>query len=77
MGGGGTLFDKNIVEIFLGYVPLYPKGTSVLLSNGMEAIVVENYKNNVLRPKVMYLSGEEIDLSSEDNFRNITIVGLI
>ena len=77
MGGGGTLFDKNIVELFLGYVPLYPKCTSVLLSNGMEAIVVENYKNNVLRPKVMYLSGEEIDLSSEDNFRNITIVGLI
>lgn len=76
MGGCDILFDRNVVSTFLNYVPVYPKGVSVLLSDGREAIVVENHKHNTLRPKIRLENGEEIDLSDETKNRNITIVGI-
>ena len=42
MGGCGTLFDQQVVRAFMDKVPVYPKGVTVLLSDGREAIVVEN-----------------------------------
>ena len=77
MGSCGTLFDRDIVEIFMGYVPLYPKGATVLLSNGKKAIVAENFKFNTMRPKVILEeSGNELDLAYDPDCRSITIIGL-
>lgn len=74
MGGCSTLFNKEIVEIFAKYVAIYPKGTMVELSNGQKALVMENDKNNRLRPKVKFLDGTILDLQDMDKCRNITIL---
>lgn len=74
MGGCGTLFNKEIVEIFAKYVAIYPKGTLVELSTGERALVVENNKNDRLRPKVKLADGTILDLRKIDQNRNITIV---
>lgn len=73
MGGCGTLFNKEIVEIFSEYIPIYPKGIIVALSDGREALVIENNKGNQLRPKVKLQDGTVIDLQGEEN-RNLIIV---
>ena len=62
MGNCGTLFDKEMVDILLKYVSLYPKGTEVNLSDGRIALVIENSAEHNLRPIVRLKSGEEIDL---------------
>lgn len=77
MGSCGTLFDRDTVEVFIGHVPIYPKGTTVILSDGNKAIVSENFKYNTLRPKVVVEStGVELDLCNDPTCRNITIIGL-
>jgi HD-GYP domain-containing protein (c-di-GMP phosphodiesterase class II) len=73
MGSCSRLFDTSVVRAFLKSVPIYPKGTSVLLSTGQEAVVIENTRNT-LRPKVRLLDGQEINLGSLDEYRNITII---
>lgn len=73
MGACGILFDLKSVEALLKYLPLYPKGTTVTLSNGEKALVVENSGNYNLRPLVRLMNGENIDLTRQENF-NITIV---
>ena len=72
MGGCGVLFDKEVVETLLRYVPLYPKGTDVVFSDGREGIVYENAGVNNLRPVVKLYDGTMIDLSEPENF-NMTI----
>ena len=47
----GALFDFNIVNVFSKYITIYPKGTTVILSNGLRALVLENNNENLLRPK--------------------------
>lgn len=74
LGGCGTMFDKSVVEIFSKYVPIYPKGMRVELSNGQEALVVKNYRNNRLRPTVILIDGAILDLQDERSNRNITIL---
>lgn len=74
LGGCGTMFDKSVVEIFSKYVPIYPKGMLVELSNGQEALVVKNYRNNRLRPTVKLIDGTILDLQDERSNRNITIL---
>ena len=77
MGNCGTLFDREAIEIFFGYVPLYPKGTEVYLSDGRRAIIAENFKYNTMRPRVIAdPTGESLDLLNDANCRNITIVGM-
>jgi HD-GYP domain-containing protein (c-di-GMP phosphodiesterase class II) len=73
MGNCERLFDQRIVLAFLQAVSLYPKGTTIRLSDGREAIVIES-TDNTLRPKVRLMNGEEIDLSDFHKYRNITIV---
>ena len=72
MGGSSILFDRNIVEVFLHYVPVYPKGMNIVLSDGREGIVIENNRENILRPKIRLLTGENIDLALDSEYRNIT-----
>lgn len=69
------MFDINCVKKILEYVSPYPTGISVELSNGKEAIVVQQNKKHHLRPKVMITeTHEEIDLME---IFNLTIVKIL
>lgn len=74
MGGGGTMFDYKTVTAFMKYVSVYPKGITVELSDGREAIVEENYPGNQLRPKLRLMDGSILDLLDSKENRNITIL---
>ncbi len=70
MGACGIMFDQTIVEALLNYVPLYPKGTEMMLSDGRKCIIVENSGPYNLRPIVRtVVGGEDIDLTSSENFK--------
>ena len=73
MGAGGIMFDPKVVETLLRYVPLYPKGTQVELSDGRQAIIVENAGNRNLRPLIRVLDGTMIDLLNP-SYYNLTIL---
>ena len=76
-------FDPKIVEVFLCKVPPFPAGSSVALSNGRKALVVENRLNNLTRPlvklidKALRSDGVYIDMAQDNNARSIAITGLI
>lgn len=73
MGGSGTKFDYEIVKVFSKNIPIYPKGVTVLLSNGLKAIVYENNKENPLRPKLLLeFNGQVYDLMMPI-LKNVTI----
>lgn len=72
MGGSGILFNPEVVRTFMKYVPVYPKGVTVWLSDGRKGIVYEN-NGNPLRPKMRLMSGEIIDLGNERKYLDITI----
>ena len=72
MGGGGFLFDPDVVEVFLHYVPFYAKGTEVMLSNGMFGVIADNTGEHNLRPVIQLFSGTLVDLNEPKNM-NITI----
>ena len=74
MGGCGTMFSMEMVEAFAKYVAIYPKGTMVELSNGEQALVMENNRNDRLRPKVKLGDGTILNLQDMEKNRNITIV---
>ena len=68
--------ELDIVSLrgFLGSVILYPVGTTVGLSNGERARVVENYEEAILRPKVVGLkTGRVYDLAYDLSCANIII----
>lgn len=66
-GGKGTTFDPGAVEAFIGLVPLYPKGTTVIIGESAEAIIVENSGVHNKRPIVRTRDFREIDLSLPEN----------
>ena len=68
MGGCGVLFDQEVVATLLKYVPIYPKGTDVIFSDGRVGIIYENTGVNNLRPIVKLYNGALIDLSKPENF---------
>jgi len=72
MGGCNILFDEAVVRAFLKWVPVYPKGVVVKLSDGREAIVCENTKNPI-RPKVRLRTGEVLDLGDVSKNLALTI----
>lgn len=75
MGGCGTLFDTEAAIKLLECVPLYPKGTDVILSDGRRGIIYDNSGMFNMRPLVkLYESGEIIDLTSNENL-NIVVFG--
>lgn len=82
MGGAGKLFDLEFVSLFTKKVAAFPLGTCVLLSNGLTAIVVENYEDCCLRPKVKVISGDTasplyLDLKNNRSLSNLTIAGVV
>lgn len=74
MGGCGTLFDQEVVQIFMERIPVYPKGVSVIMSDGREAVVVRNHQGNPLRPTVRFLDGTELNMNDPAAGMNITII---
>ncbi len=73
MGGCGILFDQRIVEALLDFVPLYPKGTRVTLSNGKKGIIMKNDGFNNLRPIIKMDSGATLDLTRKQ-YLSLTII---
>lgn len=73
MGGCGIMFDRECVSVLLKYVPLYPKGTYVNLSDGRKGLIYENNGEHNLRPVIKLEDGTFLDLFDKDNL-NITIV---
>lgn len=66
--------DIESLRGFLSSVILYPVGTTVMLSNGERARVVENYEESIMRPKVVGLkTGKIYDLSYDLACANIII----
>lgn len=82
MGGAGTLFDADLINLFIRKVAAFPLGTCVLLSNGLTAIVVENYEDCCLRPKVKVVCSNEenavyLDLKNDPGLSNLTITSVV
>lgn len=68
MGACGSMFDTHAVAKLMECVPLYPKGTDVILSDGRKGIIYENSGAYNLRPIVkLYENGELIDLTSKEH----------
>ncbi len=72
----GTMFDQEILEVFVHTVPAYKTGDRIVLSSGENAIVIHGTQKNSLRP-VIKIEGTDkvIDLYSDMNYLNKTIVG--
>lgn len=82
MGGPGSHFDFDLVNIFIKKVAAYPVGTCVKLNNGVIGIVVENYSDSSTRPKIRVLNSpsEEytyINLRDDINSNNLTIIDVV
>ena len=77
MNNAGRMFQPEYVKAFIAYIPVYPKGRNVLLSDETVAVVVENRQHNTLYPVVRRLdTGETIDLSEQDGVEEpLTILG--
>ena len=74
MGGTATLFDEKVVDVFMKYVPIYPKGMQVLLSDGRKGVIVRNNHISSLRPVVRMVDGLDIDLTDMHRYSTLTIV---
>ena len=72
MGGSGIMFDRHIVATLLKYVPMYPKGKQVSLSDGRIGIIMENSDYHNLRPVIKLMDGSILDLAERENY-NITV----
>lgn len=82
MSGYNTLFDPMVVEILTKKIAPYPVGTCVRLSTGQVGIVVKNYQETSLRPRIrLIVNGEPIDeyidLSEDMSALNITINDIV
>jgi HD-GYP domain-containing protein (c-di-GMP phosphodiesterase class II) len=84
LGSVETLFDPRVSTVFIRKVAPYPVGTTVRLSNGDMAIVLENFEEVCLRPRVRVIKkdGEdvaphEINLATDYSLLNIVITGVV
>ena len=82
MGGSGSHFDFEIVNLFIKKVAAYPIGTCVRLSNGLVGIVVENFPDACIRPKVRLIednSEDPVYINLKEDFynKNLTIVDIV
>lgn len=78
MGSSGRQFDPEILDVFLHKIAIYPVGAQVKLSDGSQAVVMKNYPEMVLRPKVKQIGTSRIiDLAYDPEVRNLTVVEMI
>ncbi len=84
MANGGLLFDHDLVKVFAQKVAPYPIGTYVFLSDGSEGLVVENYEECCLRPKIKIIKNKvkenvapyHLNLKDDAQTYSITITGM-
>lgn len=83
LSGSGTAFDRDIIKKFKKTFSIYPLGSCVRLSNGVEAYVIRQNQNFPDRPvvRVLYdihtrrgIPFYEIDLIKDINITIIAIV---
>ena len=77
-----TMFDPDVVDVFIQKVAPYPVGTCVTLSNGTVGIVVENHEGCGLRPVLRVIEDGEatsriIDLNEDGSMLNVTITEVL
>jgi hypothetical protein len=77
-----TIFDPNVAFSFTRKVAVFPVGVCVKLSDGRIAIVVENFTDGSIRPKVKIIDSknekpEYINLKDDVSARNITVVEIV
>lgn len=78
MGSGGRQFDTNVLFAFMQKIAIYPVGAQVVLSDGSQAVVMENYPGMSMRPKVKQIGTNRIiNLAFDKTVRNLTITKLI
>jgi len=73
MGNCGTQFDMGCVHLLMKYVPLYPKGTEVELSNGVVGVIYDNTGIHNMRPIIKTYNEEIVNLMDMDNL-SLTII---
>lgn len=83
MGNLETIFDPKLASIFLRKVAPYPIGTTIELSNGYTAIVVENFETCCLRPRVRVFKVDdrevepfELNLANDFALLNVVVNGM-
>lgn len=83
MASTDSLFDPKVVEIFVKKIAPYPVGTCVRLSNDLTGIVIENYENLSLRPKIRIFKDKDKDVEpyelslADHQSLNITVVEIV
>ncbi len=69
------LFDSRVVQAFLDNLVVYPVGSTVTLSDGRVARVVQNRRAHIMRPVVVTVDYQVyIDLGKDTRYKDITIV---
>lgn len=68
------MFSAEVINVFMRYVPIYPKGMGVILSDGREGIICGNNKASSLRPRVRITDGTEVDLMDVERYSTLTIL---
>jgi len=68
----GKIYDKEIVRTFIKTFPMYPLGYTVKLSHGVIAVVI-GQTEDMERPIVRTLEGEEINLHTDKEYKGIKI----
>lgn len=76
MANVNTLFDKDIVQLFVQSFPMYPVGFAVRLSNGEIGVIASN-EENAMRPKIRLFDGQLINLAANPDYRSTTITEFV
>lgn len=78
MGNGNQLYDNIVIDTFVKCVTVYPIGSCVELNNGVQAIVLKNHQDCVLRPLIRDIKSKEImDLKNDTRYLNLCITKMI
>jgi HD-GYP domain-containing protein (c-di-GMP phosphodiesterase class II) len=85
MASGNSAFDMELLKVFTKKIAPFPKGVEVRLSNGETGIVTDNIDDLLLRPILRVFKDSEghliepkmIHLSSDTNYRNVTIIEVL
>ncbi len=78
----GTKFDPEIVEVLRRLISLYPAGTCVKLSSGVQCMVVQNYVGAPERPRLRLLGSRSltplyIDLQNDPAFAHLKVTQIL
>lgn len=74
----GVQFDPRLVNILMHKMAVYPVGCEVELSNGVHAVVAQNFEDFPLRPLLRICgTGENLNLRDDTAARSVTVGRII